>query len=53
MIVTVSEKDIVLAAKESMLGICHISKARNRDNKVWGEVVAIYMLQEMNCFKVH
>ena len=31
----------------SVLGICHISEARDRDNKVWGEVVAIYLLPEI------
>lgn len=30
-----------------VLGICHISEARDRDNKVWGEVVAIYLLPEI------
>lgn len=31
----------------SVLGICHISEARDRDNKVWGEVVANYLLSEI------
>ena len=31
----------------SVLGICHISEARDRDNKVWGEVEAIYLLPEI------
>ena len=43
----VSENDIVLIGQESVLGICNISEARNRDNKVWGEVVAIYLLPEI------
>ena len=43
----VSENDVVLVGHESVLGICHISEARNRDNKAWGEVVAIYLLPEI------
>lgn len=41
----VSENDVVLVGHEGVLGICHISEARNRDEKEWGEVVAIYLLQ--------
>lgn len=43
----VSTDDIVLEEKGSILGICHVSGARDRDNKVWGEVVAIYLLPEI------
>lgn len=42
----VATNDIVLIEKESVLGICHISGARDRDEKEWGEVVAIYLLPE-------
>lgn len=38
----VSERDVGLVGHGSVLRICHISEARNRDNQVWGEVVAIY-----------
>lgn len=43
----ISENDVVLADCERILGICHISKARDRDNEVWGEIVAIYLLPEI------
>ncbi len=43
----VSANDIVLAGQERVLGICHISEARSRDEKEWGEVVAIYLLPEI------
>lgn len=43
----VSEREVVLVGYGSVLGICHISEARDRDNKVWGEVVAIYLLPEI------
>lgn len=43
----VSERDVVLVGYGSVLGICHISEARDRDNKAWGEVVAIYLLPEI------
>lgn len=43
----VSVDDIVLEKQERVLGICHISEARNRDNKVWGEIVSIYLLPEI------
>lgn len=43
----VSDNDIVLAEQERVLGICHISEARHRDKKEWGEVVAIYLLPEI------
>lgn len=43
----VSANDIVLAEQERVLGICHFLEARNRDKKVWGEVVAIYLLPEI------
>ena len=43
----VSTNDIVLTGQERVLGICHISEARSRDYKVWGEVVAIYLLPEI------
>ncbi len=43
----VSANDIVLVEQERVLGICHFSEARNRDNEVWGEVVAIYLLPEI------
>lgn len=43
----VSVNDIVLAEQERVLGICHFSEARNRDEKEWGEVVAIYLLPEI------
>ncbi len=39
-------KAIVLG-QERVLGICHFSGARNRDEKEWGEVVAIYLLPEI------
>ena len=42
----VSANDIVLIEQERVLGICHISKARDRDGKEWAEVVAIYLLPE-------
>ena len=29
------------------MGICHSSEARNRDSKVWREIVAIYLLPEV------
>ncbi len=44
---TVSVNDIVLAEQEKVLGVCHISEARDRDEKEWGEVVAIYLLPEI------
>lgn len=43
----VSIDDLVLVKQERVLGICHVSEARNRDNKVWGEIVAIYLLPEI------
>lgn len=43
----VSVDDIVLLKQERVVGICHISEARNRDNKVWGEIVSIYLLPEI------
>lgn len=43
----VSIDDLVLVKQEKVLGICHVSEARNRDNKVWGEIVAIYLLPEI------
>lgn len=43
----VSANDIVLVEQERVLGICHFLEARNRDEKEWGEVVAIYLLPEI------
>ena len=43
----VSVNDIVLVRQERVVGICHISEARNRDSKVWGEIVSIYLLPEI------
>lgn len=43
----ISENDVVLVGHEGVLGICHISEARNRDEKEWGEVAAIYLLPEI------
>lgn len=43
----VSADDIILVNQERVSGICHISGARNRDSKVWGEVVSIYLLPEI------
>ena len=43
----VSENDIVLVGHDNVLGVCHISQARSRDKKVWGEIVAIYLLPEI------
>lgn len=43
----VSANDIVLVGQGEVLGVCHISEARNRDEKEWGEVVAIYLLPEI------
>lgn len=39
--------NIVLAKQERVLGICHFSEARNRNEKEWGEIVAIYLLPEI------
>lgn len=43
----VSANYIVLLEQEKVSGICHVSEARSRDDKVWGEVVAIYLLPEV------
>lgn len=43
----VSMDDIVLLKQERVVGICHISEARNLKDKVWGEIVAIYLLPDM------
>ena len=43
----VSADDIVLEKRGAVVGICHISEARDREDKAWGEVVAIYLLPEM------
>ncbi len=41
------QREVVLVGHGSVLGICHISAARNRDEKEWGEVVAIYLLPKI------
>lgn len=43
----VSANDIVLLVEERISGVCHISEARSRDAKAWGEIVAIYLLPEI------
>lgn len=42
----ISVNDIVLEEQGNICGICHIQPARDRDSRVWGEIVSIYLLPE-------